>query len=83
MAARTNKVRHQEDIRQKIKGSQLVNFLQDHALDDKPASKSRVSAALGLLKKIVPDMQAIEGTMQVTVTHEDALRELDDDPATE
>lgn len=77
MAARKNKIQHTEDVRQKIRGSQLVNFLQDHALDDKPASKSRVSAALGLLKKILPDLQSVEGNMKVTISHEDALRELD------
>lgn len=78
MAARKNKTKHTEDVRQKIRGSQLVNFLQDHALDDKPASKSRVSAALGLLKKILPDLQAVEGNMRVSVSHEEALVQLDD-----
>lgn len=79
MAARKHKVRHTEDIREKIQGSQIINFVQDHVLKDRTASKSQITAALGLLKKILPDLQAVEGTMNVTVRQEDALRALDDD----
>lgn len=55
MAARLN-ARHQESVRQKIRASQLVNVLEDHVLEGKELSKSQVSAALGLLKKCVPDL---------------------------
>lgn len=78
MAARKHKIRHTEDIREKIRGSQLINFVQDHVLNDRTASKSQITAALGLLKKILPDLQAVEGTMNVTLTHEDALRAIDE-----
>lgn len=61
MATRKN-LQHSEDIRQKIRGSQLVNFIQDHIFNDRPASKTQMVGALGLLKKIVPDLQAVQAT---------------------
>lgn len=62
MAARLRKS-HQEDVRTKIKVSQLLNVLQDHALGtlgDLPAS--RVKAIEILLRKTLPDLsqQGIE-----------------------
>ena len=68
MAARLNP-RHQEMVREKIKGSQLVNALQDHVLKGKELAPSAVAAALGLLRKIIPDMSA----SSVTVTHRKRL----------
>lgn len=43
-------------VRDKIQASQLVNSLEDHVLNDKEMTKSQVSAALGLLKKCIPDL---------------------------
>lgn len=37
----------------------------------------QVTAALGLLKKVIPDLQSIEGNMNVSVSHEDALSQLE------
>ena len=51
-----------EKTREKIRSTQLVNALMDHVLgkngreDMKP---TQITAALGLLKKVLPDMQAI------------------------
>lgn len=56
MAARLNP-RHQEMVRTKIQGTQLVNALQDHVLGKKEMKASQVTAGLGLLKKIIPDLQ--------------------------
>lgn len=61
MAARKDP-RHTEEVRQKIQTSQLVNRLTDHVLKDVEMSKSQVSAALGLLKKTLPDLSNIENT---------------------
>jgi hypothetical protein len=55
MAARTIRVRHQDDIRNKIRASQLVNRLEDHVFGKVDLGQSQVTAALGLLKKCVPD----------------------------
>lgn len=52
MAARIRKY-HQEEIKAKIQASQLVNFLQDHALSGTEASNSRVDAAKFLLNKLI------------------------------
>ena len=64
MAARLNR-RHQQMIRDKIRGSQLVNVLEKHALNEykdneKRMDPSQINAALGLLKKCVPDLSAAE-----------------------
>ncbi|OFW14500.1 MAG: hypothetical protein A3H27_06605 [Acidobacteria bacterium RIFCSPLOWO2_02_FULL_59_13] len=50
IAARLNP-RHQEDVREQIKASQLVNALENHVLKRKKMQPSQVTAALGLLKK--------------------------------
>jgi len=52
MAARLRKT-HQEDVKAKIQASQLVNFLQNHALSATEASSSRVDAAKFLLNKLI------------------------------
>jgi hypothetical protein len=52
---------HPDEVRAKIKTSQLINRLNDHALADKEImTKGQVAAALGLLKKSVPDMASVE-----------------------
>ena len=57
MAARLNP-RHQEMVREKIRASQLVNALEGHVLEGAEMSRSQVAAALGLLKKCVPDLSS-------------------------
>ena len=64
MATRLNP-RHQEMVREKIKATQLVRALQDHVLKDRKMSATAVTAALGLLKKVIPDTTS----SSVTVTH--------------
>lgn len=59
MAARLNKL-HTEEIRLKIKTSQLINVLQDHALNEKGAiSPTRMKAIEILLRKSLPDLSAV------------------------
>lgn len=76
MAARLRKT-HQEDVRSKIKTSQLVNRLTDHALGTAEMSRSQVQAASVLLKKVLPDLQSTELSGEIGVRHEDALGELE------
>jgi hypothetical protein len=54
MAARLSP-RHQDMVKRKIQGSQLVNRLQNHALGKCEMSTSQVKAAEVLLKKIMSD----------------------------
>lgn len=69
MAARLNKA-HQEDVRLKIKTSQLVNRLQGYALgeiDDNTKEKieldaGRIKAIEVLLRKTLPDLSNVSIT---------------------
>ena len=64
MAARKH-VKHDDKTRAKIKTSQLINRLVNHVLEkdkEKLMSQSQVSAALGLIKKTLPDLQSTELT---------------------
>lgn len=66
MAARIKKF-HQDEVRAKIQASQLVNRLTDHALGTIDLSNTQVRAIEVLLKKCVPDLQAI--TLDGEVDH--------------
>ena len=53
--------RHQDDVRAKIQASQLINILTNHALGiSEEISASRMKAIEILLKKSLPDLQAVE-----------------------
>jgi len=56
--------RHQEDVRQKIRASQLINYLDRLAIENEGASNSatRVKAASTLLNKVLPDLARNEHT---------------------
>lgn len=74
MAARTVKIRHDEETRAKIQTSQLINRLEDHILNDLDLKPTQVTAALGLLKKTLPDLANVElsgdkdNPMQMVIT---------------
>jgi len=63
MAARL-KPYHEQEVRDKIQGGQLVNLLQQIALEGKyngeKVATERIRAAEILLKKILPDLKALE-----------------------
>lgn len=60
MAARIRK-HHQDEIRAKIQASQLINVLQNHALNEgTEISSSRMKAIEILLRKSVPDLSSVE-----------------------
>ena len=62
MAARKN-LFHPDDVKRKIKTSQLINRLTDHALSDTPImDASQVQAARALIAKTIPDLKAMELT---------------------
>jgi hypothetical protein len=58
MAERLRKT-HQDDVRAKIQTSQLINRLTDHALGAVDLSPTQVRAIEILIKKTLPDLQAI------------------------
>lgn len=51
-----------EKVRQRIKTTLIIKALSDHVLKGAEMSKTQVSAALGLLKKTVPDLAASQVT---------------------
>jgi hypothetical protein len=63
MAARL-RVRHQDEIREKIRASQLVNRLTDCALGEVDLTPQQLKSIEILLRKSLPDLSAvsIEGT---------------------
>lgn len=52
MAARIRR-QHQDEVRAKIQGSQLINRLQDHALGTVEMTATQVAAAKCLLDKLI------------------------------
>lgn len=73
MAARTRRGTKEQgwsdNVRQRIRTSMLLNRLHDHILGKIKMDGSQVTAALGLLKKAVPDLSAVEmsGTVEQRV----------------
>lgn len=63
MAARIRK-NHQDSVRAKIQASQLINYLEKHALTGAGSKHAgtRVRAAIGLLNKALPDLARTEHT---------------------
>lgn len=72
MAKRTLRPQHSDEIREKIKASQLVNVLQEYAItgtyQGHELSPARINAALGLLRKSVPDLASTD----MTLTHQES-----------
>ena len=66
MAARTNRIVHDENTRSKIQTSQIINRLTGHVLGEVEMTASQVTAALGLIRKTLPDLQAVEMQTEVT-----------------
>ena len=59
MAARLRKL-HQDDVRAKIQTTQLIKRLEDHVLKGTKMEKTQVSAAMGLIRKTLPDLSTME-----------------------
>jgi hypothetical protein len=65
MAARLNPS-HDERTRAKIQTSQLINRLTQYVNGEVKLEAAQVSAALGLLKKTLPDLSAVDHSGEVT-----------------
>lgn len=75
MAIRKN-LTHPEKVRQRIRTSQLANRLTKHVLGKVEMSATQVTAALGLLRKTLPDLTATEISGELT------RRDISDKPLT-
>lgn len=71
MAARL-RARHQDEIREKIKASQLINRLTNHALGELELTATQIKAIEILLRKSVADLSSVEisGNQDAPVKHE-------------
>jgi hypothetical protein len=77
MAARL-RPHHSDEVRAKIQTSQLVNVLERHVFEGTDLKKTQVSAAIALLRKTIPDLQSIEGGLELHHhKHEEALKDLE------
>jgi hypothetical protein len=83
MAPRINKIRPDDETRAKIQTSQLINRLHNHVFEKTELSSTQLKSIEILLKKTLPDLSAVDHSGDMTLRHEDALAELDDEPGTE
>jgi hypothetical protein len=66
------------DPREGIDVPSLVKALQRHALGKEEMTSTQVSAAIALLKKVLPDLPApVRAAESADASHEEALRELE------
>ena len=57
---------YRERLRAKINGSKLTQALLDHVVNGKEMSSTQVQAAMGLLRKVLPDLNSVEVQAQIT-----------------
>lgn len=57
--------RMSEEHRVKIQNSNILNALVEHVEGKREMSATQVSAGLGLLKKVLPDLSASDNTTEV------------------
>ncbi len=53
-----------EEHRVKIQNSNILNALVEHVEGTREMSSTQVSAGLGLLKKVMPDLSAVESAVE-------------------
>lgn len=63
--------------RVKIQNSNILNALIEHAEGRREMTPTQVTAGLGLLKKAMPDLSAVTMDANVSMSHEEALGELE------
>lgn len=60
MAARTRKIRHDDETRAKIQAAQIINRFQKCLMGEIELSSQQVSCGKSLLDKVLPNLQATE-----------------------
>ena len=55
--------------RDKIKNSNILNALVEHVEGRREMSATQVSAGLGLLRKVMPDLSSVESKNETTVRY--------------
>jgi hypothetical protein len=67
MAGRKPGFKMTDDHRTKIANSQVLNRLISHVTGKPILEASQVTAAVALLKKVMPDLQSVESKSEVSV----------------
>lgn len=67
MRGRKPGFRMPDSHRDKIANSNILSCLLEHVQGTREMSSTQVSAALGLLRKVLPDLQASENKTEITV----------------
>lgn len=60
MAARKNKITHDDKTKRLIQASQLLNRLNSFAIGEIEMSQAQVNAARIVIGKVVPDLKSVE-----------------------
>lgn len=66
MPARTNKIKHDEDTRKRIQAGNIIARLHKLIMGEIEMAPQAVTAALGLLRKSLPDLTSVEHSGEVT-----------------
>jgi hypothetical protein len=66
MPARVRKIFHDDDTRAKIKAGNIINRLQKLIAGEIDMAPHAVTAALGLLRKALPDLTSVEHSGEIT-----------------
>lgn len=69
MPARTVKIRHDDETRAKIKAGNIINRLNKLIMGEIEMAPHAVTAALGLLRKSLPDLTSVEHSGEITKTY--------------
>lgn len=56
-----------DEARCRVKTTEIINRLQGHVLGSVEMSKTQISAALGLLRKTLPDLSSVEHSGEVAI----------------
>ena len=68
MAARVQKIRHDENTRAKIKAGNIIDRLEKLVAGQVEMPPHAVTAALGLLRKVLPDVTSVELSGEITTS---------------
>ena len=60
MAARKNKINHDQKTKELIAASQLLNRLKDHANGEIEMTSTQIKAAQIVIGKRIPDLKSVE-----------------------
>lgn len=69
MPARTRKIRHDDDTRAKIKAGNIISRLNKLIAGEIEMPPHAVTAALGLLRKSLPDLASVDYSGEITTRY--------------